>query len=951
MSLARAPRHVPPPGSDADPSLIERAAELDAVAAAVERLSALEGGVITVEAAAGLGKTTLVEQAVRLAAGAGCLVRRAAPSPLERHFPYGVIRALLEPPVREAGPTERARLLDGVAGRAGELLLDGTMPGADATTLVAHSLLWLCSGLAEERPLALVVDDAQWADRSSLEALSFLARRIADLPLLLVVASRADDPDAASDLLSMLGDGTATTTLRPQALTAGGSVRLVRRLAPDTPVDVCRRCHVAAHGNPWLVAELGRQVAAHGITAIDPREDGARPPSDVALGVVRRRVAALAPRDRAVVAAFSVVGDAAAPHVVAAVADVPVGELGQARDALVAAGLLGPERDRFAHALIGAAIGADLSGGERERLHRVAARTLIAAGARDDVVASHLLQCAPHADPEVSALLARAAGDAWEHGAAHTAAAYLQRAVDERAPGDDHGRMLAQLATFAFDAGLPDARLRLREALGTARDRESRIDILTRLAALNTVDTSDPGLTQLLERERASESDPDVRLALEVAVLDTLLMLPERLAERARRAGVADAAGATDPLLRRVLLAHRAWLASEVGAPDAARCARLALDALDGGLLLAEARRRAAFHLCVRALVRADRVDDAERTIDAMREDAIARGSLRLRAGAAWYGADLALRRGRIADAENEARLVLDLVDEDVNMFTGGAVEALVRALAERGAFGEARALLRERDLDGDVGARIWEIGILYSRARLALLEGDYERALAEALRVGELRDGQGRPNPTWAAWRSTAALALAHLGRSDEAIGLADAELALAEAFGAPVPIVAALHARIVAEPRAQARVALAERALAVADGSPALLESARVRVELGSALRRLGKRIDARVALQRALADADSVGAIVLAEQARRELVATGLRPRRAQVEGPGALTPRQRQVCELAAAGAANRDIAQRLFLSVKTVETHLATSYRKLGIETREDLAAELARAAP
>ena len=439
-----------------------------------------------------------------------------------------------------------------------------------------------------------------------------------------------------------------------------------------------------------------------------------------------------------------------------------------------------------------------------------------------------------------------------------------------------------------------------------------------------------------------------MRLALEIAALDTLLMLPDRLDERAERAAAADGAAATDPLLRRVLLAHRAWLASETGSPGAEACAQFAATR---STATSCSPRRAAVRPSTCACERSCAPTTwrgAQHAIDAMRDDAIARGSLRLRAGAAWYGADLALRRGHVAEAENEARFALDLAGEDVNMITGGAVEALVRALAERGAYAEARGLLDERSLDGDIGARIWEIGILHSRARLALLEGDFESALGDARRVGVLRDGQGRPNPTWAAWRSTASLALAHLGRGAEAIELADAELALAESFGAPVPIVAALHARMVAEPGASTRIALAARALAVADGSPALLETARVRLELGTTLRREGKRIEARVALQRALGDADAVGAQVVAEQARRELVATGLRPRRAQVEGPGALTPRQRQVCDLAAAGAPNRDIAQQLFLSVKTVETHLAASYRKLGIEAREDLAAELAR---
>ena len=157
------------------------------------------------------------------ATDAGCRVRFAAPGPLERHFRYGVIRALLEGPLREAGPEARAALLGGAAGLAGALLLDGTVPSADATTTVAHSFLWLCAGLAETRPLALLVDDAHWADRPSLEVLAFLARRLADFPVLVVVAARSGDPEAASDLLSMIGDGPHARTLHPQPLSEGGS--------------------------------------------------------------------------------------------------------------------------------------------------------------------------------------------------------------------------------------------------------------------------------------------------------------------------------------------------------------------------------------------------------------------------------------------------------------------------------------------------------------------------------------------------------------------------------------------------------------------------------------------------------------------------------------------------------------------------------------------------------
>jgi ATP/maltotriose-dependent transcriptional regulator MalT len=403
-----------------------------------------------------------------------------------------------------------------------------------------------------------------------------------------------------------------------------------------------------------------------------------------------------------------------------------------------------------------------------------------------------------------------------------------------------------------------------------------------------------------------------------------------------------------DPTLRRTILAHRAWVGTERGWPDAAACAALAREALDGDELLHDAGRRAAYHLGTRALVMADHADEAHAAIARLRDHADQRGSLRLRAAAAWYAADLALRRGRVAEAEDEARTALCLVDDDVSVLTGGAASVLVHALAERGAFDEARELLRERGLDSSMTGMPWESALIYARARLWLAEGDYERALAEATVSGAQREERGRPNPTWTPWRSTAALALAHLGRRAEAAAMADAELGAAERFGAPVPIVAALHARAVAEPDDAARVGLCERALEVAAGTPALLESVRARLELGSTLAYIGRRIEARDALRPALADADAVGATLLAQRARRELVATGLRPRQAALEGAAALTPRQRQVCELAAAGKGNRQIAQALFLSIKTVETHLAAGYRKLGVGTRADLAGQLAQ---
>jgi len=252
----------------------------------------------------------------------------------------------------------------------------------------------------------------------------------------------------------------------------------------------------------------------------------------------------------------------------------------------------------------------------------------------------------------------------------------------------------------------------------------------------------------------------------------------------------------------------------------------------------------------------------------------------------------------------------------------GGGVPDSLRAAMER------RQLARRRQ----------EAERSLRAAERLLAEGRFEEAYAMACHAGagERRSG----------WRSTAADALAHLDRREEAIALAETDLALARSNESPGAIARALVARVVAEPDHAARAELAARALEELADRPAGLEPVRLRVELGSALTRIGQRVEAREPLRQALADADRAGNARLAHRARRELVATGLRPRRPALDGADALTPRQRQICELAAAGKGNRAIAAELFVSIKTVETHLAAAYRKLGVSTRGSLAGRI-----
>ena len=195
-------------------------------------------------------------------------------------------------------------------------------------------------------------------------------------------------------------------------------------------------------------------------------------------------------------------------------------------------------------------------------------------------------------------------------------------------------------------------------------------------------------------------------------------------------------------------------------------------------------------------------------------------------------------------------------------------------------------------------------------------------------------------------SWRGDAALVLFQLGRVDEADRLASEQLALARQAEETRTLGASL--RVLGEVRGGAGGRpLLEEAVTSLEGSAARLELAKALLSLGRELRRQGERRAARGPLARAfdIADRGGVGSIVHA--AREELRLAGARPRRTSLGGPPSLTPAERRVARMAVAGASNAEIAQRLFVSLRTVETHLTHAYRKLDISSRDELAGVLA----
>jgi DNA-binding CsgD family transcriptional regulator len=227
----------------------------------------------------------------------------------------------------------------------------------------------------------------------------------------------------------------------------------------------------------------------------------------------------------------------------------------------------------------------------------------------------------------------------------------------------------------------------------------------------------------------------------------------------------------------------------------------------------------------------------------------------------------------------------------------------------------------------------------------LSILRGDIAGGLAKLLEVGRLFEAVGGQNPALVSWRSQVALALLRLGEQDEARRLAAEELALARAWGAPRALGVALRAMGLVEGGGKGLMLLAEAVEVVAD-SPARLEHAKACTELGAALHRANRRSEALEQLRQGLDLATLCGAAPLAARAETELRASGARPRRIALRGVESLTPSERRVAELAAAGPTNREIAQAPFVTQRTVEVHLTSVYRKFDINSRSQLAAAL-----
>jgi DNA-binding CsgD family transcriptional regulator len=945
-----------PTAGDPRPGILERERELERVEALIRLARLGHGRLAYVEGPAGLGKTALLAGAREGAVAARMVVVEARGSELERPLAFGVVRQLLGYAVWR--DPHGARLHSGAAALAAPLFDPSAAAGEpeSASTSspwpILHGLYWLMANFCEERPLAVLVDDAHLADASSLRFLAFLAGRLTELPLFVAVAVRSGEGEAEGPLLAEVSSAAGVEIIRPEPLSPRAVEKLIEERLGQPPEGQFRdACHRATGGNPFYVGELLRDAAQRGLQPI--AEEAARVrelgPPNIARALLFR-LGSLPPAALPLVRACAVLGDGARFADCALLAEVGAKEAVIAADRLVKASVLSPgPRPAFVHPIVRTAIEADLGPHERAALHARAAVLLNDSGATAEQVALHLALTEPTSDAWTVETLRAAARAAFQTGAPVEAAGYLLRALAEPPTAEVAPDVLFELGSAEATVGVEPAighlarsvaatvepRLRATRALALAQfevwaDRIPQA-VATLGDALGALGEHDPELTLALEVTRYWAGRQDLRTYPNVAGQIGDLRLH---------------ANGPDSATRRELLVYLALEATNTETfPTACELMDRALAA--PGLLAFHPAESVPVQSAAFALCCLGSLDAFDALYDEAMADLSRRGILLGFVTLSIFRCMALLRRGRPVDAEAEALGTLEAAVTAGWRFGSPALVAfLVDALLDQGREKAANAALEEhwefsRELPTSFSANL----LLDARGRLRVAQADPQAGLDDLMLCGKRVEALGIHCPGVIAWRSHAGLAHLALGQREAARRLAEEELALARRFAGPSAAGGALSVLGLALGGGEGIECL-RQATEVLEASPTRLELARALVNLGAALRRSGQRIQAREHLQRGLEMATLAGAAALAATAHEELLATGARPRRVFVHGIDALTASERRVARMAAQGLANPEIAQALFITRKTVESHLASGYRKLGIASRADLAKTL-----
>jgi DNA-binding CsgD family transcriptional regulator len=884
-----------------------------------------EGGTLVVVGEAGIGKSALLQDAVRTAAGEGMLVLQAAGVEAEREVPFGGLLQLLRPVLGrlDALPTPQANALG-----AALALRPGSVSERFA---VGAAVLSLLSGVAEDEPIVLVVDDAHLLDPPTAQALTFAARRLTADPVAVLLAVR----QGASSVVTEAG----LPTLMLGGLSAEEADALLVGVGRGLSAPALSRLLAATGGNPLALLELPDDGT------LDALPDGAPipVPASLARAFAARTDALSAAAHTALLVASAAGGDLAATGPACAQLGVDAADLDEA----AAAGLVTVEAGRvtFRHDLVRSAVWTEAAPADRRAVHLALAATLPPADA--DRRAWHLGEASTDPDEHVAATIDAAAARAGSRGAHAVAVAGFDRAARLTPDAGLRALRLVTAAEFAWRAGQPETALDL---LARATALPASPDLRLRAAALEGAVAARTGAVEhardVLIAAGTSVADRDADLAVHL-LADGLLA--------AQYAGditsAAQAAARIEGLLPRVRSPRSRWLGSLAtgvagiiaghGGPDRIRA----------------------------AMARA--IDDDALLADPQLAPWLVLGTLYLR--------ESGTERAVIPTVVAHLRRRADLGGLPILLFYVGRDQATTDRWTDAVAtYTEGIVLAREAGQVTDVVAGL--AGLAWLEARrgdevACRAHADEALTLATAhhlgffqtwalTALGDLALGAGRAQEALDTYTAVIELvatlgfddvdvwpaadvvdALVRLDRPDEAASQAARLSERAADKGQPWSLARAARAVGIIAPADEIDDRF-RAALALHARTPDAFETARTQLAYGRRLRRSRRPADARVPLRAALATFDALGAAPWAEQATAELRGTGETARRRDVIGLDHLTPQELQVARTLAVGRTTREAAAALFLSPKTIEYHLRNVYAKLGVRTRTELAAAI-----
>jgi DNA-binding CsgD family transcriptional regulator len=909
--------------------LIGREAETTRIAALLSDAQRGRSRALLVRGEAGIGKSSLLRYAIGQAGG--MIVLRARGVESESELAFAALGDLFRPVLDHLIqlPEPQAAALAGALGL--------TPPVAGDRFTICAGTLNLLAAVAEVAPVLAIVDDAQWLDTSSAEALLFAARRLDSEGVALLLAVREGEAGAfsASGLDHLVLAGLGHEHAREL---------LSRRLTQEPAPEVAERLVRGTQGNPLALVEIPALLSEGQLAGSEPME-APLPATPAVERAFLRQIEALDEEARGalLVAAASESGRL----------DVIEGALGalgldpKALEPAEKAGLISVERDvlEFRHPLLRAAVYHSATSGARRKTHNALAKT--AAGELPDRRAWHLAAAAAELDEEVASALEEAALEARERGGHAEAALALERAARLSADEGEQARRLFEAADDTRIAGRPDRALELLEgALLTTREPHARAGIQHLRGAVEMWSGAPRDAHRLLveEASRVSGLDPGkaARMLTDAAwacLMGADIRAGLETAERARSA--ADKASSTTQIHAAGVLGVALLLSGRTGEafPLLERFQPL-LESTDFG-------RVRQLVTPAQVLTWIEEYDLARRLFTQMIDAARSQSALGYLSYPLAGLSELDFRTGNWAAAYAGAAEAIRIAQETGQDVTHAfSLVCLARVEAAQGREEDCRAhVIRATEI-----APV-EIGAIFAYAisalgflELGLGRSDDASGYLEPLARQVQKRGLGEPAVV--QWAPDLIEAHLRTGRAEDAARELEVFARQAEETKRNWALAAAARCRGLLASEEEFEVSFVQ-AIDLHARTPTPFEQARTELCLGERLRRSRRGTDAREPLRSALETFERLGADPWAERARIELAASGETTQRRSPSASNQLTPQELQVALVVGQGATNREAGATLFLSPKTIDAHLGRIYRKLSIRSRTELARLLA----